>query len=89
MDPQNKSLMASFLGRDSSFHRVSWKSVVNKQTELETVMKHMCCSTQMCVCVCVCVGIGLALAAAVKGYRCIIVMPEKMSMEKVSVCFIV
>ncbi|MCJ8732891.1 hypothetical protein PDJAM_G00217070 [Pangasius djambal] len=30
-------------------------------------------------------GIGLALVAAVKSYRCIIVMPEKMSMEKVDV----
>ncbi|KAJ8673933.1 hypothetical protein QAD02_005195 [Eretmocerus hayati] len=28
-------------------------------------------------------GIGLAMAASVKGYRCIIVMPEKMSDEKV------
>lgn len=28
-------------------------------------------------------GIGLALACAVKGYKCLIVMPEKMSNEKV------
>jgi len=30
-------------------------------------------------------GIGLALTSAVKGYRCIIVLPEKMSQEKVNV----
>lgn len=30
-------------------------------------------------------GIGMALCAAVKGYRCMITMPEKMSKEKVDV----
>lgn len=29
-------------------------------------------------------GIGIAMACAVKGYKCLIVMPEKMSNEKVS-----
>lgn len=32
-------------------------------------------------------GIGLALVAAVRGYRCIIVMPQKMSKEKVIIKF--
>src|ERR1051326_863147 len=29
-------------------------------------------------------GVGLAMAAAVKGYRCICVLPDKMSAEKIS-----
>lgn len=34
-------------------------------------------------------GIGIALTAAVRGYRCIITLPEKMSKEKVLILYFV
>ena len=52
------------------------------QRRLLSVCLSVCLS--ICLSLCLCTGIGLALVAAIKGYRLILVMLDKNSMEKVN-----